>query len=277
MKKLLLILFSVLLVACSGNKSGNDELLSKFNSTWNIYEDIVNNDDGSVTYYALPWGGLVASFKEHNMPVDWSGYESITFEFAEPTKVATQIMVSSELKTTGKAGITSLTCYFDGHDVRSVGEVALQASDSTTLQVKKVYLTKVSSTWQPTMVWTGECAFGNWENGFVVDAEKFKDAQPGDKLEFVCSTDHNNPDVTYWLLKTIYDTTDSTLEGNSSELNEWGCVLMGRESKSYRMALTDKDIKNLQVKGLFTNGYYMVVTKVNLLRKIVKSDSADKR
>ena len=81
------------------------------------------------TYDALPWGGLVADVKYRNMPVDWSNYESITFEFAEPTKVPTQIMVSDKLKTVGKAGISSLTCYFDGQDLKSVNEVALQASN----------------------------------------------------------------------------------------------------------------------------------------------------
>jgi hypothetical protein len=269
MKKILSLMALTLLAACGSREGGNDDLdiTSKFNGTWNIYEEIVKNGDGSITYYALPWGGLVGEVKERNMPVDWTKYEGIKFEFAEPTKVATQIMVSDKLKTWGKPGITSLTCYFDGQNVHNVDEVALQASDTTTLKISKISLQPGGSTWEKTLVWKGDCHFGNWENGFVIKPEKFTTAHEGDKLEIVFTTDKSNRDVHYWMLKTIINETEQTLEGNSNELNEWGCATMGKGATSYRIMLTANDIDRLRDKGAFINGYYNNVTQCNLLRR----------
>ena len=263
------IMFLSLLFSCTDSKSVADRLniTDKFKYTWNVYEKIEEQGDGSIIYHAVPWGGLFASMKEHNMPVDWSEYESITFDFAEPTQVATQIMVSDELKTIGKAGISSLTCYFDGHNMHAVDEVALQASDSTTLKVRSVRLTPNDAVWKATSIWEGHCVQGDWEDGFVISPDMFKDVIEGDKLELVFHTDKSNPSVTFWLMKTIYDGTDQTLEGNNNELNNWGCAMMGSEAKVYRIILTAKDVENLRKKGLFVNGYYNIVTQCNLLRK----------
>ena len=273
MKKLLMMMSAVVLAACGPSTVSNDDenltLMPKFDSTWNIYESFVNNEDGTITYHALPWGGLVGSVKERNMPVDWSGYESVTFEFAEPTTVSTQIMISDELKTLGKKGITSLTCYFDGHDLSSVGEVALQYADTGVVIVKNVYLTPATGRWESAPIWQGECALGHWEKGFVVPAEKFENAQEGDKLEIIYKSDQSNPEVKFWLLKTTYNETDSTLCGNDNELNDWGCVLVSKDAANYRIVLTGKDVVNLRKKGLFVNGYYNNVTQVNLVKKVM--------
>jgi len=267
MKKLILFSTLALLTACgSGNSPEEQDLLSKFNSTWNIHEKFERNDDGSVTYHALPWGGLVGSFKEQNHPVDWSGHEGITIEFAEPTKVATQIMVSDKLKTWGKAGITSLTCNFDGQNVKSIDEVVLQAADTTTLIVKSVKLSPNDAVWEAITIWDGECYMGDWADGFVVKPEKFEEAHEGDKLELIFTTDKSNPKE-YWLFKTIYSGTENTLEGNENELNEWGCSSVGKESTAYRIVLTASDVRYLREKGLFVNGYYNIVTQCNLLHK----------
>ncbi len=269
MKNYLLLIACALLTGCGLGQSSDDEnvLTSKFNGTWNIHEGVERAFDGTITYHALPWGGLVASVKKQNMPVDWSGYESISFEFAEPTEVATQIMVSDKLKTMGKPGITSLTCYFDGQDLSSVDEVALQASDTSVLKVKNVYLTPGTSTWESTSIWTGNCVFGNWTGGFVIKPEQFTSAIEGDKLEFIFKTDVNDPNVTYWIFKTVINGTDTTLEGNDNELNQWGCANVGKAATVYRIILTAGDIKKLREKGLFVNGYYNIVTQVNLLRR----------
>ena len=199
--------------------------------------------------------------KERNMSVDWSKYESIRFDFAEPTKVPTQIMVSDKVKTWGKAGITSLTCFFDGQNVTSIDEVALQASDTTVITVKRVYLSPGNVVWEATTIWEGNCEQGNWQNGFVIKPENFTTAYEGDKLEIIFTTAKSDPNVTFWLLKTIYNGTDSTLEGNSSELNDWGCATMGKEATSYRIVLTAHDIEMLREKGVFINGYYNNITK----------------
>jgi hypothetical protein len=271
MKTICILATCALLTSCSLNLHPEDEnvLTAKFNSTWNVHEGVERNINGVITYDALPWGGLVADVKYRNMPVDWSNYESITFEFAEPTQVPTQIMVSDKLKTMGKAGISSLTCYFDGQDLKSVNEVALQASDTSVLKVKNVFLTPGRSVWESSPIWEGDCALGNWENGFVVKPEQFTSATEGDKLEFIIKTDVSDPERGYWLMKTVYNKTKDTLEGNDNELNQWGCAMMGQAATSYRILLTANDVKKLREKGLFVNGYYTNVSQVNLLRREV--------
>lgn len=273
MTRLLPVLALILLISCatSGNENEYD-ITSRFNGTWNIYEGLVKNGDGSITYYALPWGGLVGSVKEHNMPADWSGYESLVVEFAEPTKSLTQIMLSDKLKSLGKVGITSLVCNLDGQDVKSVDEVAIQAEDTTTLKVKRIYLVPGNTAWSSTTIWSGKCELGNWAKGFVVKPENFTTAYPGDKIEIVYTTDKHDPQITFWQLKTIYNATETTLEGNANEQNEWGCVMVGANSTLYRITLTENDVKNLREKGLFINGYYTIVTQCNLLRKMYSTE-----
>ena len=265
--KLLSIAALAFLTACSHQQEDKYTLTSKFTSTWNLYETVKHESDGTITYNAQPWGGLVASFKERNMPVDWSQYEAITFDFVEPTKVPTQIFISEKVKTWGKTGITSLTCNFDGQDVTAVGDVGLQASDTTTLRVKRIYLTAGGSTWDSTPIWKGNCAFGNWTGGFGIKPEEFLTAIKGDKLEFLFHTDRSDPSVSFHQFKTVYRDTDSTLQGNESELNSWGCATVGPEARVYRITLTEKDIEKLREKGMFVNGYYNIVTQVNLLRR----------
>ena len=118
--------------------------------------------------------------------------------------------------------------------------------------------------------WGGNCSFGDWEKGFVIRAENFRKAMAGDKLEFLFTTDKSKPEVNYWLFKTIYSGTDKTLSGNKTEQNKWGCVNVGERSTVYRITLTAEDVVNLQKSGLFVNGYYNIVTRCNLLRKMPK-------
>ena len=80
--------------------------------------------------------------------------------------------------------------------------------------------------------------------------------------------DTSDPDVTYWLLKTVYNGRTETLEGNDSELNDWGCAGVSSMATIYRILLTANDVKNLQKYGLFVNGHYVNVSQVNLLRRV---------
>ena len=259
------------LMACSDKKDAGDELnlMPRFDTTWNIYESYEKQEDGSIVYNSLPWGGLVASVKENNLPVDWSAYEAITFMFAEPTKVETQLLVSNKYKSYGKIGITQLTCNFDGQDVTSIDEVTLQTEDSSVIVVKDIVLTPVSGTWKTIPLRTLNCQFGDWQNGFVLSPEIFKqaDLRKGDKLEFIYTTDTSDPNINNWLIKTIYNATDSTLQGNEMALNRWGCAPVGRRSTVYRIPLTVHDIVSLNEKGTFVNGRFINVTQVNLLRQ----------
>lgn len=270
LKQLLVLAAISQLFSCGvePNKAEDDtNVLPKFNSTWNIYERCELNEDGSVTYKAQEWGGLVGTFLEKNMPVDLSNYESITFEFAEPTTVPTQIVVADRFKTWGKEGIQKLTCYFDGQDVTAVDKILLQTGDTCTLTIKKAFLMPNDATWESTNIWEGECDFGDWENGFVVKAEMFENVEEGDQLEFIFKSDTSNPEITYWLFKTIYDATSTTLEGNENELNNWGCAYVGPDATVYRIRLTANDVANLKEKGLFVNGFHVIVSKVNLVSR----------
>lgn len=274
MKKLLTIMASMVMVACGSNSDGDSlDLTSRFNGTWNIHEKFEKGDNGEIIYHAIPWGGLVGSMRERNLPVDWTPYESVSVEFAEPTKVGTQLMIKDRLRVFGKPGITKMTCYFDGQDVTQIDEVAIQSSDSSILKVKRVYLTPGSSVWDSTPIWEGHCVFGDWEEGFVIPGDKFLDAVAGDKLEFIYEVDRSDPKVEYWQFKTIYNGTDSTLEGNADQLNAWGCCPVG-ESGVLRIRLSENDVKELRKIGMFVNGYYNIVTKVNLLKKGVSQENA---
>ena len=267
---LLLLAAVTLFYSCEMEKKVvNDDtnVISKFNSTWNIYEKCQFNEDGSVTYKSQAWGGLVGTFLDKNMPVDLSDYESITFEFAEPTTVPTQIVVADKFKTWGKIGIQKLTCYFDGQDVTAVDKILLQTGDSCTITVKKVYLMPNDVTWESTPIWKGVCTFGDWQDGFKVTPEKFETALEGDQLEFIFETDRSDPNVTYWLFKTIYDATSTTLEGNENELNHWGCAYVGPDATVYRIRLTANDVTNLKEKGLFVNGFHVNVSQANLISR----------
>ena len=260
----------IMAYGCSSGDSSNDNpLMARFNSTLNIHEKIERNSDGTITYKSVSWGGLIGTVKEHNLPVDWSAYEAITFIFTEPTKVETQLLVSNKYKSYGKVGITQLTCNFDGQDVTSIDEVTLQTEDSTVLTVKDIVLTPVSGSWKAIPLRTLDCHFGDWQDGFVLSPEIFKnaDVRKGDKLEFVYTTDTSDPTVDNWLIKTIYNATDSTLQGNETALNRWGCAPVGRRSTVYRIPLTVHDIVSLSEKGAFVNGLRLNVTQVNILRQ----------
>lgn len=277
MSTLLLFLLTIILPSSCTlpwvHEEDEFDITSKFKAVWNIHERFDTNGDGSITYHSVSYGGLIGLVKENNLPVDWTKYESITFEFADTTTVETQIILGGVLRTYGKPGIKKLTCYFDGLDMRQVDEIMLQTSLPSTLVVKKVMLSPATTSWDSHPIWEGDCKFGNWEDGFVIKPEFFSTAIEGDKLEFVFTTDTSDPKRGYWLIKSVYNATDQTLEGNATEQNRWGCTMIGQAAKSYRARLTVKDVKELKKKGLFVNGYYVNMTQVNLLRKGVANDS----
>ena len=272
MKKIWTLLASVLLVACIGGNDDPNDITDKFDGTRNIHESFERHSDGSISYHAIPWGGLEASVRDRNLPVDWSGYESITIEFAEPLKHSVQVKLSNKMRTFGRVGITKLRYYFDGQDATQVDYVAIQSSDSCTLEIKRVYLTPGTSAWETTKLWEGECSFGNWENGISIPASQFLEVQDGDQLEFIYQNDTSDPKVEYWQFKTIYGGTTTTLEGNADQLNEWGCASVGN-SGVFRIHLTAKDVKELRKIGLFVNGFYNIVTQVNLLKRGVSTEA----
>ncbi|MBO4822752.1 MAG: carbohydrate binding domain-containing protein [Prevotella sp.] len=135
-----------------GPEGDHVSIIDKFTYTWNSSESLTHNDDGSITFNAVSWGGLSAWMAENDTPVDWSEYSKIVFEYAEPATVNTQIVVqtvSGDVKAWGEVGITKLECSFEEADVTQVNQVALQCSDVTTLVIKDVYLVKAGGSVGP--------------------------------------------------------------------------------------------------------------------------------
>ena len=75
MKKILLMTLVVMIVTACKQDIQEDKynITSKFRATYNIYESFENNDDGSITYKASSWGGLVGIIKERNL--EWASVE----------------------------------------------------------------------------------------------------------------------------------------------------------------------------------------------------------
>lgn len=116
------------------------DITANFTYCWNQSESMTLNDDNSITFNSVSWGGLASWVGG----ADWSGYEKIVFEYAEPTTVNTQVLVQladdSNVSAWGNTGITELVCPFDGNDMSAVNQVALQTSDATTIIIKRIYL-----------------------------------------------------------------------------------------------------------------------------------------
>ena len=188
MKKLFTLMAAALFAVCVNAEEV--DITSHFTYTWNNAESIVNNDDGSITFNAVAWGGLAGWFATDEGKADWSGYESITFEFAEATTVNTQILVGNA-KAWGDVGITKLTCSFDGIDMSGVDQVALQASAETTITVKRIYLTGKQS--------YSEGKTLNIEDG-LIKAGEFAGLSDDAKVEFTYTVAGviKNPDGEGW-------------------------------------------------------------------------------
>lgn len=138
MRKTLSIL--MLCVVSAVSYGGEIDITRDFTGLWKPQdgEKVTQNSDGSISYETVAWGGLAAWYGGR----DWSSYDELVFEFASATTVNTQILIQGgeEVKQWGEVGITSLSCKFAGHDLSSVSQVALQASDATILQIRRIYL-----------------------------------------------------------------------------------------------------------------------------------------
>ena len=120
-----------------------EDIIDKFTYCWNAAETATHNDDGTITFESAEWGGLAGWFAPEDVPSDWSMYEKVVFEFAEPTTVNTQILVGgTKASAWGNAGITKLECVFGDNDMTAVQQCALQTSAPTTIVVTRIYLVK---------------------------------------------------------------------------------------------------------------------------------------
>lgn len=118
-----------------------------------------------------------------------------------------------------------------------------------------------------TQLWSGECVFGNWADGFSVPAEQFAKASAGDVLEFVYTTDTETTEK-WWQFKTIFAGTEDALTSNKADLNEYDCATVSSGSTSYKIVLNAEDIARLKETGLSVNGHFNIVTAVNLIQAV---------
>lgn len=165
--------------------------------------------------------------------------------------------------------------------LKEPGEAKFEITDKALEQFKKatnfyvqgmcVVVSKVefesSVATTSTQVWSGECVFGNWTDGFSVPADKFANASAGDVLEFVYATDTETTEK-WWQFKTIFADTQEVLSSNKDELNKYDCASVASGSTSYKIVLNAEDIEKLKVKGLFVNGHYNIVTAANLIQPV---------
>ena len=169
------------------------DLIDRFTYTWNSQESLTHNDDKSVTYNAQGWGGMAAWMADEAGPADWSAYEKLVFEFAEPTTFNVQGFIQTatpeDIKYWGNTGITKLECPFEGKDVSQVNQVALQVSDPVTVVITKVYLVKKSEV-EPVVA---EVKF-NPESGTEVEVgDEITISFDGDNFQCWVTTDGSDP------------------------------------------------------------------------------------
>lgn len=115
------------------------DITSRFTYCWNDKEESVSADaDGVLVYEGVQWGGVACWLGD----ADWSAYEKLVFEFAEPTAIATQIFVQAgeDIKVAVAAGAEQAECLLTGHDVAHVSQAALQAAANGTVRISKIYL-----------------------------------------------------------------------------------------------------------------------------------------
>ena len=115
------------------------------------YADLINNDDGSLTFVAQQNGAYLVAY----ISADWTGYKSLTFEFSEATPAYCYIYVGRSNQTDGLehylyAGSEKVTIEFGVNDMRGVSSVQIYFNRNeaqglaATYKIKRIYLTKTN-------------------------------------------------------------------------------------------------------------------------------------
>lgn len=158
----------------------------------------------------------------------------------------------------------------DVDKIKAGEEIEIQGMN--VVVVKCELLTAAETT--STTIWEGECAFGDWKEGFNINADKFADVAAGDAIVFNYTT-VKNESANWYQFKTIFSGfNDDTLTSNSGDLNEYGCASVALDSKSYKIVLNAEDAARLKETGLYVNGKDINVTSVNLLKVVTGISNA---
>jgi len=140
--------YSINVVAPDEPAGDTLSLIDKFVGVWGgDAESATANEDGTITYVAKQWGGLSA-WLAGDAPADYSAYDNIVFEFAEPTTCAVQGFVqygdNTDNKTWIEAGATKAVCAL-GEGKAAINQIALQAADVATFTITRIYLEKAGA------------------------------------------------------------------------------------------------------------------------------------
>ncbi|MBR3471087.1 MAG: hypothetical protein IKH22_00680 [Prevotella sp.] len=115
-------------------------------STWNGAESVDYNADGTITFHAATWGGLSKWLGEG----DWSAYDKLVYEFAEPTTVDVQPFVQyagpdGDVNETNYtvAGVTEASINLNAELKQGkVKQYVLQTAAPADIVIKRIYLVK---------------------------------------------------------------------------------------------------------------------------------------
>ena len=121
--------------------------LDVFSWCWNEKESFSRDENNWIIYNGVEWGGLVSTYDNE----DWSGYEKVVFEFAEPVPVDVQIYMDfgtsgDEVTNMTSKGATSAEFSRGSLDWSHVHALVLQPSQKCTLKITSVYLKKKTFT-----------------------------------------------------------------------------------------------------------------------------------
>lgn len=239
----------------------NMDLTSKFTELWNNSESKTVNSDGTITYNAAQWGGLVMPLRA---AIDFGKYESLVIKFAEATPVKTQWYIEYGTETSSwnssstyeiAAGSTEFELNFASKymsNLNRIYQVALQAAEAGTLKISSIYLKGRE----------GEPGFGNY---LLVD---------GKKVPFL-KTNMN------MYGGTLYGGKDEALSDSEMKINKDGkdCFNMKRIAdlvKDGYLPVKDKNLRTW-VKWEFGDGYFSdwIVTLTEAKRADDNDDDDD--
>lgn len=120
----------------------NVDVTSSFTGCWNNQEQVTHNADGTITYKATTWGGLVWWIGGD----DWTEYSKIVFELASPAPCAVQPIISYNYNEWERkyhnAGVTDATLDLNPDKRHSVIQVAFQTAEEATITIRRIFLVK---------------------------------------------------------------------------------------------------------------------------------------
>lgn len=119
------------------------DITSSFTGCWNENES-VTNDNGTLIYQSVSWGGLAHWFGGINI----SQYSKLVIEFEEATPCGSQLVIQRE----GDTNDSALKCWINANstigeyelaswmNLTQVNQIAFQTQDAATIKIKKIYL-----------------------------------------------------------------------------------------------------------------------------------------